>query len=822
MTVHARLAVVVLSMALLWATPPLTAAAPAQNAAPADQAPAVVNPAAPAVLAQDTAPAGTASPAGTDTGDNVAAAPQELIQLNFPENLEVKALIDYVIQRLGINVMYDEALLKKRITLITPVKVPKDSLLGLLQGVLRTAGLAMVDADQPGWKRIIADKDLPSVPKGFQETPGAFADANATTIMTQVFALSHIATANAETTIKPFLSAPGGTCFALAEQRLLFVTDYADNLKRVARLLELVDAPAPQGTLTFVPVEHWEADELARRVTTLLAEKRSVAGGEKADAGRLKLTSEPRTNQIVIISAGDAVAEAQALIKQLDVPTDAETKTYRLRHVAAARIDRLAKDYAGKSERYRSTADPESGLLIVTAPPPVHQYVARLVEELDTAPAADQSHVRFYKLMNATASDVLGTITSLVTGIAENGGGDLESLGLTGSGATSPVPLNAVGALKAGGPNQAPPGIGQELPKPPTYQESTDKDASDRLAEGSRARSTDAADKAGNSAASSDAGARLTTKTSDATVTADPNTNTIIVIAPPPVQAIYERLIRMLDKRRPQVMIEVTLVTLDTSNNFSLGVELSKADAVGANGQYLTFSSFGLAAADAATGALTLQPGVGFNGILLDPDSVNVVLRALASEGRSEVLSAPRVLVNDNATASLSSVAESPFTSVNASDTVATTSFAGYASAGTTVSVSPHISEGDHLMLQYSLTLNSFTGEGAAGIPPPRQTNTLSSEVTIPDGYTIIVGGLNRKDAAESISKLPILGDIPILEYLFSSRSKNRSENTLFVFIRPVILRDDQFEDLRYLSAQDRKLADLPEDAPTSEPMLMR
>ena len=101
--------------------------------------------------------------------------------------------------------------------------------------------------------------------------------------------------------------------------------------------------------------------------------------------------------------------------------------------------------------------------------------------------------------------------------------------------------------------------------------------------------------------------------------------------------------------------------------------------------------------ADAATGALTLTPGVGFNGILLDPDSVNVVLRALASEGRSEVLSAPRVLVNDNATASLSSVAESPFTSVNASDTVATTSFAGYASAGTTVSVSPHISEGADL-----------------------------------------------------------------------------------------------------------------------------
>jgi len=315
----------------------------------------------------------------------------------------------------------------------------------------------------------------------------------------------------------------------------------------------------------------------------------------------------------------------------------------------------------------------------------------------------------------------------------------------------------------------------------------------------------------------------LTARTKDAIVTADTNTNTLIVVAPPPVQRLYKQLITMLDKRRPQVMVEVTMVTLDTSGNFSLGVELSKAGGVhDGQDQYLVFSSFGLSTVDLATGALSLEPGLGFNGALVGPDTLNVVIRALSSCGRAEVLAAPRLLVNDNASATLSSVSEAPFTSVNASNTVSTTSFAGYASAGTTLSITPHISEGDHLQLQFSLTLNSFTGEGAAGIPPPRQTNTISSQVTIPDGYAVIVGGLKRKDANKTVSRIPWLGELPVLEYILGSHARSDAESTLFVFIRPVILRDDRFEDLKFLSDAELRLAELPGNLPTSRPQIIR
>ena len=94
---------------------------------------------------------------------------------------------------------------------------------------------------------------------------------------------------------------------------------------------------------------------------------------------------------------------------------------------------------------------------------------------------------------------------------------------------------------------------------------------------------------------------------------------------------------------------------------------------------------------------------------------------------------------NDNATGTLESVNEAPFTTVAVGNPVAVTTFAGFVQAGTSVSVTPHISRGEHLQLEYEVALNTFTGAGSAGVPPPRQTNSVQSEVTIPDGHTIII-----------------------------------------------------------------------------------
>jgi general secretion pathway protein D len=195
-------------------------------------------------------------------------------------------------------------------------------------------------------------------------------------------------------------------------------------------------------------------------------------------------------------------------------------------------------------------------------------------------------------------------------------------------------------------------------------------------------------------------------------------------------------------------------------------------------------------------------------------------INAVATHGRSHVIAKPKVLVDDNGSASISSVSESPFTSVNASTTVATTSFAGFAEAGTTLTVQPHINEGDHLALTYNLTFSSFTGGSSSNgtVPPPRSSNTISSVIEIPDGHTAVIGGLQTDREGDTVSEVPLLGRIPLLGLLFQNSNRSKSKSLLYAFIRPVILRDDRFEDLKFISQVDVEKAGVgAKDFPESQ-----
>src|SRR5205823_10182586 len=119
-------------------------------------------------------------------------------------------------------------------------------------------------------------------------------------------------------------------------------------------------------------------------------------------------------------------------------------------------------------------------------------------------------------------------------------------------------------------------------------------------------------------------------RTVNATVTADVNSNSIIVIAPPAVQATYAELIRQLDERRPQVQIECTMVTLDTSNGWSVGVDIGTNGGIKGS-QIISFGSFGISKVNPVTGGLTPVDAQGGTFALLSPDNVDVVMHALAN-----------------------------------------------------------------------------------------------------------------------------------------------------------------------------------------------
>lgn len=730
--------------------------------------------------------------------------PTKGVKLNLPQNSELSLLIDYVSQRLGVKILYDEAVANKRLTVKAPEAIPADTLLQVLQSALKMKGLALVDADVPGWKRIEKSDDLLKIAKPGEE--GLLADASGTDAITQAFTLKHVTPERLEEVIKPFLTEPGANTLALADQRVLIVTDYASNLRKIARLVATIDQAGPAAEVKFYEAKHVEAATLQKQIGEVLAARLGGVQGAK-----LQITAEPRTNKLILIGTAAQVTEAIALAESVDVPLGLRTEVYELQYVEAARIDGLVQDLFDEltiKRLYQSAIDEEDNLLIVTATPAIHERISWLRKQLDVEAKRPGSAVQFYRLKFADALEVLQTIQSIqqngpafdrfaTRGVSPLGRGRFNNnqyanpVGVGGAFVPGPNRLVAPGTINPVAPPALvtqPDGTVAALPLAASNQQD---DGLSGLLSG------------------------------NARVTADPTSNAIIVVADRAIQEVYKNLIEFLDQRRPQVMIEAKVVVVDTTNGTSVGVEVSLGDRSGVE-RLFEFTSYGLSAVDPVSGALALIPGRGFNWTLVEPDTADAVVRALATHTRSKVVSSPRLLVDDNATGTLASVAEVPFTSINASDTVATTSFAGFAEAGTTLEVTPRISDEDHLQLDYVVTLNSFTGAGGDGVPPPRQTNEISSSVTIPDGYTVIVGGLNFDSKGWEYDGIPFIERIPLLKELTGIETKSMSNTTLFFFLRPVILRDDKFADLKYLSDRDLKPARVGTNYPVSRPLIIK
>jgi type II secretory pathway component GspD/PulD (secretin) len=185
-----------------------------------------------------------------------ALAAEELITLTFPDNMDLKVFVEYVSQSLKLNILYEDQTISQTVTIKAPTKVPKSSLLGLLESVLKMKGLALVDAEQPGWKRIIPATGLIATARpSTQEVDAAPAPDKRKLAVSQIFTIQQADVAKVDTTIKPFLTTPGGNSIPLAEQRLLIVTDYASNLPRVAELIRLLDRPHDHGRQGSKPAD---------------------------------------------------------------------------------------------------------------------------------------------------------------------------------------------------------------------------------------------------------------------------------------------------------------------------------------------------------------------------------------------------------------------------------------------------------------------------------------------------------------------------------------------------------------------------------------
>ena len=197
--------------------------------------------------------------------------------------------------------------------------------------------------------------------------------------------------------------------------------------------------------------------------------------------------------------------------------------------------------------------------------------------------------------------------------------------------------------------------------------------------------------------------------------------------------------------------------------------------------------------------------GTGFTGGIFNGQdfAIPFLLYMLEQTQKANILSMPSVLTNDNEQALIKNLDSQPTFTTSQGTNSDQTSFDEFEDAGITLQISPSISAGNYLKLYVNVEVSSFD-EASTLSPPPKSTRTIETHVTIPDGHTMIVGGVLTENMTEAASKVPFLGDLPLIGWLFRSTSETARKVNLYVFITPHIIGDD-FANLDEISKKKKQ-----------------
>ncbi len=292
-------------------------------------------------------------------------------------------------------------------------------------------------------------------------------------------------------------------------------------------------------------------------------------------------------------------------------------------------------------------------------------------------------------------------------------------------------------------------------------------------------------------------------------VVPDEASNALLVAANKTRYLEVLELIRQLDRRQDQVLIESALIELTGTDFRDIGVEWVLGDVTGDGGFGVT--GFGLSSIDLDTGTrVPVAPTGGLVAGILSGDDVNLPLLLAAAQRTTgaNVLNVPSVLVNNNGSAKVVTLDQQPTTTVTANGVGGQTqrNFAGYQDAGITLEISPSISASRYLRLDISLVVSNFTGsfDPNGDIPPPRVTREMRTTVNVPDGDTMVIGGVISDSEQKTRQGMPWLADLPLVGMLFRRDADTNSRTTLYFFVTPHILRDPDFADLAEISYQKK------------------
>ena len=271
-------------------------------------------------------------------------------------------------------------------------------------------------------------------------------------------------------------------------------------------------------------------------------------------------------------------------------------------------------------------------------------------------------------------------------------------------------------------------------------------------------------------------------------VVANVETNSLIVIGAPQDWEKIERIIKQLDKKRQQVLVEAMIVEIDLEDDQDLGFDLRALIDIGYGADSIVAFNSGIAQESVQTGGV---PGLTI-GLLKGDFDMYAILAANRENTNIKILSTPQIVTLENHEAIINITEQIPFvTGSRVDDQNNVIETIEYRDVGILLKLTPHINEKGYITMDINQTIQKIIEETRELASPSVFNREITSKVTVKDSRTIVIGGLIRDDTQFVEQKVPILGDIPLLGLFFRRTKKQKLRTNLMVFITPTIITED-------------------------------
>ena len=284
-------------------------------------------------------------------------------------------------------------------------------------------------------------------------------------------------------------------------------------------------------------------------------------------------------------------------------------------------------------------------------------------------------------------------------------------------------------------------------------------------------------------------------------ISADKATNSLIIMADKEDYMVLEDVIKKLDIPRSMVYIEALFMEVDMNTSLNIGIDWTAFGKASLGGKETLvgggFSPGFPQPADLLQGGLTL-------GMLTDPvtiagvtvSNITAIINAVKTDDDFRILSTPQVLTTDNEEARIVVGENRPFqTRSTTDDSGGTFESFEYRDVAKTLKITPHVTEDRLVRMQISLevtTINQAATLTTSSTLPVTNKRTVDTTVIVEDDQTVVIGGLIDDTSTDNENKVPGLGDVPLLGWLFKNQSETNSKTNLFIFITPRVIKNPQ------------------------------